>query len=223
MSMTHARRAIVLVVIVHGLTGCNSASHSAPSSIPTGQPSPTPVEARAIVPDSGLTWRFTPVEILGAGFQPGLMVTFGQTAALSVRVVDSGTIHARAPMGGPGSTEVVVTTRGGVRAVVQGVYTFVDGPRPTLTPSAATVAPGGVVSAQWSTPTAGPLDWIGLFVLGSGNGETQSFGWRYTDNATTGTFTLTAPSQPGMYEFRYLPDDQYTDVARSSVVTVRQP
>ena len=221
--MTHISRTIVLVVIVHGLTGCNSASHSAPSSIPTVQPSAMAVEARAIFPDSGLTWRFTPVEILGAGFEPGLRVTFGQTAALGVRVVDSNTIHARAPMGGPGSTEVVVTTPGGVRAIVPGGYSFVDGPRPTLTLSAAIVAPGSVLSAQWSTPAAGPLDWIGLFVLGSGNGEAQSFGWRYTDNATTGTFTLPAPSQPGMYEFRYLPDDQYTDVARSSVVTVRQP
>jgi len=69
---------------------------------------------------------------------------------------------------------------------------------------------------------AGPLDWIGLFALGTGNGETQSFGWRYTDNAASGTFTLTAPEQPGVYEFRYLPDDQYTDVTRSSV-TVKQP
>jgi len=223
MSTPHINAAIVLAGIVLGLVSCNSASHSAPSSIPTAQPSQGAVEARTIFPEAGPTWRFTPVEILGVGFQPGLVVTFGRATAVSVRVVDSGTIHARAPIGDPGSAEVVVTSPGGARAPVPGVYTFVDGPRPTLTPSAATVAPGSPFSAQWTTPIAGPLDWIGLFALGSGNGEAQSFGWRYTDNTTTGTFTLTAPSQPGMYEFRYLPDDQYTDVARSSVVTVRQP
>ena len=221
MSTTHVTRAIALLVIVLGFAGCNNASHAAPSSIPTPH-SPTAVEARAIFPESGPTWRFTPVEIIGAGLQPGLTVTFGLAAALNVRVVDSGTIHARSPMGSPGPVDVVVTTAGGARATLPGPYTYVSVPLPTLTPSAATVAPGSPLSAQWTTPIAGPLDWIGLFALGTGNGETQSFGWRYTDNAASGTFTLTAPEQPGVYEFRYLPDDQYTDVTRSRV-TVKQP
>ena len=37
---------------------------------------------------------------------------------------------------------------------------------------------------------------------------------------TSGTFTLTAPSQAGQYEFRYLIDDGWSDVARSTMVTV---
>ena len=43
-------------------------------------------------------------------------------------------------------------------------------------------------------------------------------GW--TDGATSGTFTLSAPTQAGQYEFRYLLNDGYGDAARSSLVTV---
>jgi hypothetical protein len=58
------------------------------------------------------------------------------------------------------------------------------------------------LSAQMDRSDCRTPGLVGLFVLGSGNGEAQSFGWRYTDNATTGTFTLIAPGQPGQYEFR---------------------
>ena len=102
-------------------------------------------------------------------------------------------------------------------------FTFTTLPLPTLTPSASTVAPGRALSVTWNTVSGGALDWIGIFELGTGNGETQSFGWEYTHGATSGTFTLVAPGQLGDYEFRYLPDDGYTVVAQSSVVTVRQP
>jgi hypothetical protein len=62
------------------------------------------------------------------------------------------------------------------------------------------------------------LDWIGLFKVGDWNG---AHGWsQYTDGATSGTSTLSAPSQAGQYEFRYLLDNGVTDVARSSLVTV---
>jgi len=77
MSTPHINPAIVFAGIVLGLVSCSGASHSAPSSIPTAPASPAPVDARSIFPESGPTWRFTPVEILGAGFQPGLTVTFG--------------------------------------------------------------------------------------------------------------------------------------------------
>jgi hypothetical protein len=43
-----------------------------------------------------------------------------------------------------------------------------------------------------------------------------------TGFAVNSIFPTTAPSHPGEYEFRYLVDD-HIDVARSDVVTVRQP
>ena len=44
--------------------------------------------------------------------------------------------------------------------------------------------------------------------------------WEYTDGATSGTLTLSAPTAPGQYEFRYLLDDGFVDTVRSSPVTV---
>ena len=41
------------------------------------------------------------------------------------------------------------------------------------------------------------------------------------NGATSGTLTLTAPTRPGQYEFRYLSDDSFLDLARSRPVTVR--
>ena len=61
------------------------------------------------------------------------------------------------------------------------------------------------------------MDWIGLFRMGDWNG---AHGWAsYTDGATSGTFTLSAPSEAGQYEFRYLLEDE-SAVARSRLVTV---
>ena len=54
--------------------------------------------------------------------------------------------------------------------------------------------------------------------LAHAQGESWWIGW--TDGATSGTFTLSAPSQAGQYEFRYLLDDGYDNGAVSSLVTV---
>ena len=88
----------------------------------------------------------------------------------------------------------------------------------TVTASTNTVAPGGQLSVNWTASTGKPLDWIGLFRVGDWNG---AHGWSsYTDGATSGTFTLSAPSQAGQYEFRYLLNDGVDDAARSGLVTV---
>jgi hypothetical protein len=60
-------------------------------------------------------------------------------------------------------------------------------------------------------------DWIGLFRVGDDN--TASV-WSLPTTGVNGTLTLSAPVQPGEYEFRYLVDDDYIDVARSRPVTV---
>jgi len=88
----------------------------------------------------------------------------------------------------------------------------------TVTTGANAVAPGGPLSVSWTASTGRPLDWIGLFKVGVWNGD---HGWSsYTGGATSGTFTLSAPTQAGQYEFRYLLDNGVDDAARSSLVTV---
>ena len=88
----------------------------------------------------------------------------------------------------------------------------------TVTAGANTVAPGGQLTVSWTASTGRPRDWIGLFRIGDWNG---AHGWsNYTDGATSGTFTLSAPTEAGQYEFRYLLNDGVDDAARSTVVTV---
>jgi hypothetical protein len=73
---------------------------------------------------------------------------------------------------------------------------------------------------SWTASTKGGNDWIALFKKGDSN-MAPITGWvGWTDGATSGTFTLSAPTQSGQYEFRYLLDDGYGDAARSRLVTV---
>ena len=90
----------------------------------------------------------------------------------------------------------------------------------TLTASPSTVAPGGSLTVSWTAPSGRPTyDWIGLYKVGDPNTAYQW--WTYTVGATTGSVTLTAPTTPGTYEFRYLLNNGYTDAARSNPVTVQ--
>ena len=92
----------------------------------------------------------------------------------------------------------------------------------SLTPSATTVTAGAPLAVSWTAPSGSAVtDWIGLYRVGDSN---RSYGWwRYTNGDASGTFDLTAPAEPGQYEFRYLLENGYTDTARSSSITVEQP
>jgi hypothetical protein len=70
---------------------------------------------------------------------------------------------------------------------------------------------------SWTASTGYRWDWISLDRVGAPIGP---HAWaQSTDGATSGTFTLSAPTQAGQYEFRYLLEDE-SYAARSSVVTV---
>jgi hypothetical protein len=90
----------------------------------------------------------------------------------------------------------------------------------SIASSVAGVTANGTLSVTWKTSAAGPFDWIGLFKKDSPNTAYNSGWWQYTNGAASGTLTLTAPATPGEYEFRYLPDDDFNDIARSGLVTV---
>jgi hypothetical protein len=75
------------------------------------------------------------------------------------------------------------------------------------------------MSVSWTAPAGRVGDWIAVFRVG---GSYDDDWWNDTNGASSGTHTLTAPTQPGQYEFRYLVDPRgFVDVARSSPVTVR--
>ena len=90
----------------------------------------------------------------------------------------------------------------------------------TLTPSLGAVARGAQLSVSWTVSSSVETgnDWIEFSRTSDPN---IFYGWAgYTDGDRSGTFTFTAPSQAGQYEFRYLLDDGWIDAARSAVVTV---
>ncbi len=223
--MTHTRSGeIVLLVTLLGLTGCRESNQAAPSPIPRpAMPAnPAAIGASAISPDRGPTWRQTAVEVLGSGFRANASLTFGGIPAIDVRVVEVGTIWARSALHAAGAVDVIVTNPGGERATLVGGFTYDPVPLPTVTSSPGVVAPGTQFSVSWNTPIAGHYDWIALFRVGSPS-EGSALWYRYIDGSTFATVTLNAPSQPGQYEFRYFPDDDHIDVARSAAVTVTQP
>src|SRR5437660_1223654 len=63
-------------------------------------------------------------------------------------------------------------------------------------------------------------DWIALYKVGDPNTAYMTNLSRFTGGATSGTFTFTTPAIAGQYEFRYLLNNGFTDVARSAAITV---
>jgi hypothetical protein len=87
-----------------------------------------------------------------------------------------------------------------------------------VTPSTDAVDAGGRMSVSWTARGARPNDWVALFKVGGSYDDDWSGN---TNGATSGTLTLTAPTRPGQYEFRYLLAGGFLESARSSPVTVR--
>jgi hypothetical protein len=71
---------------------------------------------------------------------------------------------------------------------------------------------------SWTAPGGRVGDWVAIFKVGKSYDDDW---WNNTNGEVSGTRTLTAPTQPGQYEFRYLVDGGFFDAARSSLVTVR--
>jgi hypothetical protein len=157
------------------------------------------------------------VSIYGTGFASGATVTFDGVAATGVTVVDGRSMTVVIPaMAAAKKVDVVVINTDGQRAVGTGSFTYAEY---SVTPSANTVAPGGQLSVSWTASAGQRNDYIELYKTGDSNAN--GLWWIGTGGASSGTATLAAPSATGQYEFRYVLEDEVTDVARSSQVTVR--
>jgi subtilisin family serine protease len=89
----------------------------------------------------------------------------------------------------------------------------------SLSATPASVTAGAPVTVSWTAPAGSSLyDWIALYPTGSPNNAFVT--WQYTGGATSGSFVVSAPTNSGTYEFRYLLNNGYTDVVRSNIVTV---
>ena len=98
------------------------------------------------------------------------------------------------------------------------------GSTPTLAVSATTVSPGGQVTVTLTNGPGGANDWIGFTSVSAPDGANQYPQWTYVGaGVTTRTWTVTAPSTPGQYEFRFFPNGGYVRTATSPAVAVSAP
>ena len=167
----------------------------------------------AISPRTGLVGDV--VRIFGTGFATGATVTLDSVSTRVVQATNT-TIMVMAPVHSAERVDVVVSNPDGESVTVTEGYAYQV---VTLSVSSNVVAPGSELTVGWVAPTGRPLwDWVALFKVGDPN---TSYGrYEYTNGATAGSLTFTAPAQAGQYEFRYLVDDGFIDAARSGPVTV---
>lgn len=215
-AMTHWR--LLLLASAVGLAACDGSDGRSPFG-PTSPPAvgPRAPAVTAIAPSVGSTVRPTSVVITGTGFLPGAVVTLDVIAS-RVTVVNSTTITAVAPARAAGPADVVVTNPDGSAGTLTGAFTYAVDEPVTVTASTDVVDAGGEMHVSWTAPGARSGDWIALFMVGRSY-EDDWYG--VTNGAPSGTHTVTVPTRPGQYEFRYLVDESYSDVARSRPVTVR--
>jgi subtilisin family serine protease len=90
---------------------------------------------------------------------------------------------------------------------------------PVLSVDATTVAAGAPITVTLTQGFGGATDWIAFAPTGTGN--TGYLTWTYVGaGVTTRTWTVTAPSTPGTYEFRLFLNNGFTRTATSPTVTV---
>ncbi len=208
---TSTHRGVLLLAFAIGSTACDGQSPSGPTAPPVA---PT---VTGISPSTGSTARPTSVTISGTGFLAGATVTVDATVERVV-VVNSTTITAIAPARSAGTADVVVTNPGGLAGALAAAFIYSLEEPVTVTLSTDAVDAGGRMSVSWTAPGARAGDWIALFPVG---GSYDDEWWGDTNGATSGTHTLIVPTRPGQYEFRYLLEHSFVDLARSSAVTVR--
>jgi hypothetical protein len=208
------RRVLPLAFAI-GFAACDGQVPSGPTPLPPIASS-TPT-VTAISPSTGSTTRPTPVRISGSGFLAGATVMV-DVMAVSVVVVNSTTITATVPAHAVGNADVIVTNPGGSGGTLRAAFTYSFEEPFTLTPSTNVIDAGGQMSVSWTAAGAQAGDWIAVCRVG-GSYDDDWYG--LTKGATSGTFTLTAPMRPGQYEFRYLLNGGFLEVAHSSPVEVR--
>ena len=103
--------------------------------------------------------------------------------------------------------------------MVTGIARTQAQPTVTLIATPSVVAGGQTITVTW---TAGGdtsfTDWIGLYEQGAPN--TSYLAYKYTGGSASGSVAFSAPESPGTYEFRYLLNGGYTNVATSNPVIV---
>lgn len=209
-----ARAVIASLLGLVGMSlGCDKSPSgpTPPAALPVTPPAALTVTG--VSPTSGPTNFASEIRVAGTGFLSGATLTLDGVAT-RVTGITSTAIIAMTPVHAAGTVDVVVTNPGGQSATLTGGYTY---ELVSLTVSPDVVTAGGQLTVSWVAPSGRSSgDWVSLFRVGDPD---ASHGWaEHTDDAPTGRFTLSAPAQPGQYEFRYMVGENAA--AHSSPVTI---
>lgn len=208
---------IAVLALVIGV-GCDERRSSFNPLVKTPL-APTPIAAftvATIFPTVGLIGDSLLVG--GTGFTQGATVTLDGIAA-AVSLVTGAGLRATAPTHAVGVVDVVVTNPDGQTATLSRAFTYEV---VSLVASPTVAAAGTPLTVNWIAPKGRSVaDWVALFKVEISNSNYDDARWQHTKGTVSGTYTVSAPALPGDYEFRYLLNDDYTDVARSGPITVR--
>jgi hypothetical protein len=121
-----------------------------------------------------------------------------------------------------GSAAVTVfspTPGGGTSSALAFAITAGSATPPVLSASATTVAAGSPITVTLTNSPGGSGDWLALAQTTAPNTSYTQFVYVGT-GVTTKTWTVTAPSTPGTYEFRLFYNNGYVRAATSAPITV---
>jgi hypothetical protein len=161
------------------------------------------------------------LSVTGTGFVPGSVVLWNGSSRPTT-YVSATQLRAAIPaadVATPATAQVTISSPapgGGTSAPLP----VIVAPPPSLTVSASTVAPGETVTVTLSNGVGGFYDWLSFAPVSAGNTSYLTFVY-IGGGTTTRTWTVTAPSTPGTYEFRLFLNNSYTRTATSPPVTVR--
>jgi hypothetical protein len=224
-----ARAGIASLLGLAGMSlGCGtSPSGPTPATAPpvtTVSPN-TGFTVTSVSPAAGLIGE--PMRVFGTGFLSGATLTL-DGVPVKVTGVSSTVLGATTPAHALGRVDVVVTNPDGQHGTLTGGYSFVSVEAISASASPSVVASGGQLTVSWVAPSgrgcSGGGDWLALYKVGdpddtgSANGHSDIW-YTHLCGAASGTSTLSAPPQPGQYEFRYMVDSTPA-VAHSGPVTV---
>lgn len=230
--MSNGFFARAVVVSLLGLAGMSLGCSDSPSS-PTLTPTPAAPASppigftlTSVSPSSGPTLGGDYVRVFGTGFQSDTTVMLDGFAAQVTKITDT-RIDARTLAHARGPVDLVVTNPDGKSATLKAGFVFVELAEFSVMGSPNLVAPGGELTVSWVAPSGrgcnGGGDWIALYKVGDPDQTTSANGhsdiwYDHVCGATSGSWKLKAPVEPGQYDFRFMVGDYAT--ARSNPITV---
>jgi hypothetical protein len=161
------------------------------------------------------------VRISGFGFAPGASVTMGGVSAQMVFSDNFSAIDVIVPDHDAGASDVVVINPNGARATLSSGFRFTT---ITISVTATAVTASTDLTVSWTVPPHESRRLEEAIVLV--NIGTGKIIWAHDTSGTdSGTQTLTAPTEPGQYEFQYRDFDDFVPpyfriLGRSRAVTV---